>query len=97
MALRPIPLRPDPTALMTHSVSAVSRAIVAMAGAKSEGRKDKVAILKQRFPDDLTALLVLRATMHPNSRTTTTELGSTTVSDLIASIGPSTWPAPVAR
>jgi hypothetical protein len=30
----------------------------------------------------------LRAAQHPNSRTTTTALGSTTVSDLVATIGP---------
>ena len=88
MTLRPIPLRPDPTAILTRSVSAVARAVVAMAAAKFEGRKDEVAILKERFPDDPAALLVLRAAMHPNSRTTTTALGQSTVSDLIATIGP---------
>jgi hypothetical protein len=88
MTLRPIPLRPDPTAILTRSVSAVARAVVVMAATKFEGRKDEVAILKQRFPDDPTALLVLRAASHPASLATTAALGHSIVSDLIATIGP---------
>jgi hypothetical protein len=43
---------------MSRSVSAVTRAVIAKAQAKFESRRDEVAVLKTRFPDDQTALLL---------------------------------------
>jgi hypothetical protein len=82
-----IPLRPDPAALMSRSVSSVARAIIVKAAAKYERRRDEAAILKERF-DDPTASLILRAAMSPNSLATTTALSHTVVADLISTIGP---------
>ena len=85
---RPIPLRPDPGALVTRNVTAVARVVIAKAVARTERRSDDTAILRGRWPDDPIAPLVLRAASQPSLLATDTALGQSVVADLIATIGP---------
>ena len=85
---RPIPLRADPGALVARNVTAVARVAIAKAVARTERRSDDMAILKERFPDDPLAPLVLRAASQPSMLATDTALGRSVVADLIATIGP---------
>ncbi|MFY9830968.1 MAG: hypothetical protein WAK69_20700 [Rhodoplanes sp.] len=61
---------------------------IAKAVAGTERRSDDMAILKERFPDDPIAPLVLRAASQPAMLATDTALGRSVVADLIATIGP---------
>jgi hypothetical protein len=84
---RPIPLRPDPSALRVETVGALARAIIVKAHARLENRRDEAAILRSRFPDDQSAMLMLRAASSPTTTTTASALVRTVVADIIASIG----------
>ncbi|MGB8529357.1 MAG: hypothetical protein WCD75_21450, partial [Rhodoplanes sp.] len=64
------------------------RVAIAKAVAGTERRSDDMAILKERFPDDPIAPLVLRAASQPAMLATDTALGRSVVADLIATIGP---------
>lgn len=75
-------------ALVARNVTAVARVAVAKAVARTERRSDDMAILKERFPDDPIAPLVLRAASQPSMLATDTALGRSVVADLIATIGP---------
>jgi hypothetical protein len=86
---QPIRLRPDPTALATRNVTALSRAVIAKATAKIERRSEPAAILRDRWPDDPIAPIVLRAASEPPaSLPTTPALGRSIVADIFATIGP---------
>ena len=65
--LQPIPLRADPGAVRRRNVAALARACIANAVAKLDPRQNERAILKQRWPDDSIAPLVLRAASTPTS------------------------------
>ena len=84
---RPIPLRPDASVLRAETVSALARAIIVKAHARLENRRDELGIMRSRFPDDQSALLMLRATSSPTTTTTASALVRTAVADIIASIG----------
>jgi hypothetical protein len=84
---RPIPLRADPCALRAETVSAFARAIIVKAHARLENRRDEAGILRALFPDDQSALFVLRAASPPTSTTNASALVRTVVADIIASIG----------
>jgi hypothetical protein len=66
--MRPIPLRPDPAALVARNVTALSRAVIAKAAARIERRSDDATILRSRWPDDPIAPLVLRAASRSTIR-----------------------------
>jgi hypothetical protein len=84
---RPIPLRADAFALRAETVSALARAIIVKAHARLENRRDEAGILRSRFPDDPSAMLMLRAASSPTTTTTASALVRTVVADIIASIG----------
>src|SRR5262245_25205900 len=84
---QPIPLRPDASALRAATVGALARAIIVKAHARLENRRDEAAILRGLFPDDQSALLMLRAASSPTSTTSAPALVRTVVADMIASIG----------
>lgn len=84
---RPIPLRPDASALRAETVSALARAIIVKAYARLENRRDETGIMRSRFPDDQSALLMLRAASSPTTTTTGSAIVRTAVADIIASIG----------
>ena len=84
---RPIPLRPDASALRAATVGALARAIIVKAHARLENRRDETGIMRSRFPDDQSALLMLRAASSPTTTTTAPALVRTAVADIIASIG----------
>jgi hypothetical protein len=86
--MRPIPLRPDPSALVTRNVTSLARAVIAKAVARIERRSDEATVLRSRWPDDPIAPVVLRAASQPAMLATDTALGRSVVSDLIATIGP---------
>jgi hypothetical protein len=86
--MRPIPLRPDPAALVARNVTALSRAVIAKAAAKIERRSDDATILRSRWPDDPIAPLVLRAASPPLTLATDTALAPSVIADLIATLGP---------
>ena len=85
---RPIPLRADPSALRAETVSALARAIIVKAHARLENRRDEAGIMRSRFPDDSSAMLMLRASSSPTTTVTASALVRTVVADIIASIGP---------
>jgi hypothetical protein len=85
---RPIPLRPDPRALMTRNVSALARACIAKAMARLDPRCDERDHMRTRWPDDPTAPLILRAASQPATLAANPVLGPSLVADLIATIGP---------
>jgi hypothetical protein len=68
------------------SLTSLARACIAKAIGKIE-RRDDAAILRDRWPDDRAASLVLRAPTTPSSLTNSSALGATVVADLIAVIG----------
>jgi hypothetical protein len=84
------PLVPEDLHRSGHiaSVTSLARAIIAKASGKIERRDDIPTILRDRWPDDPTAPLVLRAASTPATLTNTTALGRSIVADLIATIGP---------
>jgi hypothetical protein len=84
---RPIPLRPDPSVLRVETVGALARAIIVKAHARLESRRDEAGIMRSRFPDDPSAMLMLRAASSPTSTATASALLRTVVADIIASIG----------
>jgi hypothetical protein len=84
---RPIPLRPDPSALRAETVGALARAIIVKAHARLENRRDEASILRLRFPDDPSALLMLRAASSPTTTTSASALVQTVVADIMSSIG----------
>jgi hypothetical protein len=86
--MRPIPLRPDPAALVARNVTALSRAVIAKAAARIERRSDDATILRSRWPDDPTAPLILRAASQPATLADNPALARTLIADLIATIGP---------
>jgi Phage capsid family len=86
--MQPIPLRADPGALTRRNVNALTRACIAKATAKLDSRRDERAILKERWPDDPIALLVLRAASAPASLAGTPALAATLVSDIVSTLGP---------
>jgi hypothetical protein len=45
--MRPIPLRPDPAALVARNVTALSRAVIAKAAARIDRRSDDATILRR--------------------------------------------------
>jgi hypothetical protein len=60
--MRPIPLRPDPGVLVTRNVTGLARAAIAKAMARLDPRCEH---LRTRWPNDLTAPLILRAASQP--------------------------------
>jgi hypothetical protein len=86
--MRPIPLRPDPGALVTRNVNALVRATIAKAMVRLDPRCDEREHLRTRWPDDSTAPLVLRAASQPATLAANPTLGHTVIADLIATIGP---------
>jgi hypothetical protein len=86
---QPIRLRPDPGALVARNVAAVARAVIAKAASKLERRSDAAAVLRDRWPDDSIAPILLRAASEPPaSLATSGPLGRSIVADIIATIGP---------
>ena len=85
---RPIPLRPDPRALIASNVNALVRAAIAKAMARLDPRCDERDHLRTRWPNDPTAPLILRAASQPATLAANPALGHTLVADLIATIGP---------
>ena len=85
---RPIPLRPDPRALVASNVTTVVRVAIAKAMARLDSREDERDILRSRWPNDPTAPLVLRAATNPTTLAANPALSPSLVSDLIATIGP---------
>jgi hypothetical protein len=85
--MRPIPLKPDPRALVARNVTALARVVIVKAHARLENRRDEAGILRALFPDDQSALFVLRAASPPTSTTNASALERTVVADIIASIG----------
>jgi hypothetical protein len=86
--MRPIPLRPDPGALVTRNVNALVRATIAKAMVRIDPRYDEREHLRTRWPDDATAPLVLRAASQPATLAANPALGPPFIADLIATIGP---------
>ena len=86
--MRPIPLRADPTALVTRNINALARACIAKAMARIDPRCDERDHLRTRWPNDPTAPLILRAASQPATLAANPALGHTLVADLIATIGP---------
>jgi hypothetical protein len=85
--MRPIPLRPDPGALVTRNVTGLARAVIATATAKIERRSDASSVLRTLWPGDPIAPLVLRAASQPATLATDTALGQSVVADLVSTIG----------
>jgi hypothetical protein len=86
--MRPIPLRPDPGALVARNLTSLARAAIAKAMARLDPRCDEREHLRTRWPDDPTAPLILRAASHPATLAANPALGHALVADLIATIGP---------
>ena len=86
--MRPIPLRADPAALVLRNVTALARVCIAKAVAKLESRGDERAILKDRWPDDSVAPLILRAASAPDTITNMPALAASIVSDIVSTLGP---------
>jgi putative ABC transport system substrate-binding protein len=86
--LRPIPLRADPRLLALRNVASLVRAVIALAIGKLENRGDERSILKNRWPEDTIAPLILRAATAPNMLAGTPALAQTIVADVIATLGP---------
>jgi hypothetical protein len=86
--MRPIPLRPDPGALVTRNVNALVRATIAKAMARLDPRCNERDHLRARWPDDSTAPLTLRAASQPATLAANPALGHALIADLIATIGP---------
>ena len=86
--MRPIPLRPDPGALVTRNVTGLARAAIAKAMVRLDPRCDEREHLRTRWPNDSTAPLILRAASQPATLAANPALGHTLVADLIATIGP---------
>ena len=85
---RPVPLRPDPRALIANNVNALVRAAIAKAMVRLDPRCDERDHLRTRWPNDPTAPLILRAASQPATLAANPALGPTLVADLIATIGP---------
>ena len=86
--LQPTPLFPDPTEVARRNVASLVRAVIASATGKLQNRGDERAILKQKWPDDLAAPLILRASSAPHSLTNTSTLAASIVADVIATLAP---------
>ena len=86
--LQPTPLIPDPTVVASRNVASLVRAVIALAIGKLENRGDEGRILRQKWPDDQIAPLILRAATAPATITNTPALAATIVADVIATIGP---------
>jgi hypothetical protein len=86
--MKPIPLRPDPGALVSRNVTALARAAITKAMVPLDPRCDERQYLRTRWPDDSTAPLILRAASQPTTLAANPALGHTFVPDLIATIGP---------
>jgi hypothetical protein len=86
--MKPIPLKPDPGALVARNVTALARATIAKAMMRLDPRCDEREHLRTRWPDDATAPLVLRAASQPATLAANPALGHTLIADLIATIGP---------
>jgi hypothetical protein len=86
--MRPIPLRPDPGALVTRNVTGLARAAIAKAMVRLDSRCNEREHLRTRWPNDPTAPLILRAASQPITLVANPALGHTLVADLIATIGP---------
>jgi hypothetical protein len=84
---RPIPLRADPCALRSATVSALARAIIVKAHARLGNRRDEAGIMRSRFPDDPAAMLMPRAASSPTITTTASAVVQTVVADIIAATG----------
>jgi hypothetical protein len=91
MSARGIPLKFDRAAAgrdrACAHVTSLARACIAKAIGKIERRED-ATILRDRWPDDRVAPLVLRAPTTPSSLANSSALGATVVADLISVIGP---------
>ena len=86
--MRPIPLTPDPRALVTRNVTGLARAVIAKAMVRLDPRCDEREHLRTRWPNDATAPLILRAASQPATLAANPALGHTLIADLIATIGP---------
>ena len=95
--LQPTPLIPDPTVVARRNVASLVRAVIALAIGKLENRGDEGRILKQKWPDDQIAPLILRAATAPATITNTPALAATIVADVIATIGPQSAGAKLLR
>jgi hypothetical protein len=84
----PIPLRADIGAIRRRNVAAFVRVCIAGAIAKLEMRHDERAILKEHWPDDSIAPLILRAATSPATLTGTPALAATIMSDIVSTLGP---------
>lgn len=84
--IQPIPLRADPGAVRRRNVTALARVCISKGIAKLNSRRDD-AVLKSKWADDPTAALILRAATAPTSLTGSA-LGASLVSDIVATIGP---------
>jgi hypothetical protein len=71
-----------------RNVAALARVCIAQAVAKLENRGDENRILKNRWPEDSIAPLILRAASSPATITNTPALAATIVADVIATLGP---------
>jgi hypothetical protein len=65
MSPRPIPLRPDPSALRDDAVRSLVRAAIAIGLNARDRNVSPSAILRRQWGDDRTAELVLRAAVQP--------------------------------
>jgi hypothetical protein len=86
--LRPIPLRADYGAVARRNVGALARVAVIKAQAKLNSRRDERGLLRERWPDDPIAPLILRAASSPASVANTPALVASIIADVIATIGP---------
>ena len=77
--LRPISLRADYGAVARRNVNALVRVCIVKAIARLDRRQDERAILKQRWPDDPTAMLILRASTSPTSLSSAPALAASIV------------------
>ena len=83
---RPIPLRPDPSAIIDRNITALVRTCVVRAQTRLSKRSDEATLLRERWPDDPLAPLVLRAAVQPNALPDPA-LGTSIVADLLTVVG----------
>ena len=86
--LRPIPLRADYGAVARRNVGALARVAVIRAQAKLNSRRDERGLLRERWPDDPIAPLILRAATSPTSLSNAPALATLIIADILATIGP---------
>jgi hypothetical protein len=85
---RPIPLRPDLSAVREANLTTLTRAGIAVAHSAFERRSQPAEIAERMWPDDPAVPLIVRGEATPASLTSAAALAKTIVPDLLVVLGP---------